>query len=618
MKTLLKTLPLGLFAFLTLFIVSCNNDDDDNNGGTPPMNELSIYETAVASPDLTILVAALEQTGLDETLDAAGTYTVFAPTDDAFEAAGISAADLPGISNDVLTNLLLNHVLGTEVLSSQLSTTYVNTLATGPDDNNISLFINTSGGVEFNGVASPISSGLDISASNGVVHLIDAPLTIPTVVDHAIANPNFSTLVSVITGLGDELPDLSEGGPYTVFAPTNAAFEDLFDLLGTTDINPAVLKAVVLYHVAVGANVQSGQLSDGQELAMGVDGEKLTVDLSDGPKLVDGTGREINIVATNVQGSNGVVHAVDQVLLPPSIVEALLADATIYQIAKLAKNYSSLAAAIERAGLVDALNDPMAELTVFAPDNDAFDTFLGELSVEDVDADVLKNIILNHALSGAIFAEDVVMLGTNYYKSLATNADGDNLSFYVNVGDPIKINGVSTITSTDLEASNGVIHGVDAVIGLPTVVTFATADPNFETLEVALKTVEDEAGYIATLETPWGTSPAPFTVLAPDNDAFADLLAELGVSELGEIPSETVIATLAMHVVGEANVRAEDLMDGIVTTLGGDITLTTENDAIFTDANGRSATVTAFNVQAINGVIHAIDRVLLPDLNAGN
>lgn len=607
MKTLLKTLPFGMIAILGLLIVSCSNDDDNNGTPTPepPIALASIYELAASSDDLTILTAALERTELDAVLNTDGTYTVFAPTDQAFEDAGITLATVEALEIDVLSNFLLNHVLGSEVMSSDLTTTYVNTLATGPGDNAISLFVNTDGGVTFNGVSSPVADGLDIQASNGIVHLVDTPISIPNVVDHAVANPDFSTLVSVVTALGDNLPDLTAEGPYTIFAPTNAAFDELFELLGTTDIAPEVLKAVVLYHVVAEANVQSGDLSDGQEIPMGIDGEILTVDLSDGAKLVDGTGRMINIVATDVQGSNGVIHAVDQVLLPPTIVQALLANASIYQIAKLAKGYGTLASAIERAGLVETLSNPDADITVFAPNDAAFDSFLGELSIDDVDADALANIILNHALEGSIFAQDVVLGETNYYKSLATNADGDNLSFYVNVGDDIVINGTSNITSTDLEASNGVIHGVDAVIGLPTVVTFAAADPNFSTLAGAVV----GQGLDETLA---GTEGAPFTVFAPVNAAF---------DALAEIPSgDPLTQVLLHHVVGEANVTSGDLQAGAntVPSLEGDnliVTLPATQGGIadITDGSGNTGSIIAVDVQAINGVIHAIDQVLIPD-----
>lgn len=616
MKSLLKTLHLSLIAMFVLFAVGCSSDDNNDGGTTePPVEDLSIYETAVASSDLTILVEALERTGLDATLNDPGTYTVFAPTNDAFTAAGISLDDF---SDEELTNLLLNHVLGSEVMSGDLTTTYVNTLATGPNDNNISLYVNTDGGVTFNGVSSPVSDGLDIGASNGVIHLIDTPLAIPNVVNHVVANPDFQTLEDAVLSFENELTDiLTADGPYTIFAPSNEAFEDLFATLGTTEVDPAVLRTVLLYHVVVGVNAQSGDLTDGQELEMGIDGEILTVDLSDGAKVVDGTGNAINITTTDIQGSNGVIHEVDQVLLPPSIVEALAANATIYQLAKFTPGYSTLAAAIEQAGLVEALNAPDADLTVFAPDDAAFAAFLeaNEISsLADVDNDLLTAILLNHAISGQLTAADVVGGGNSYASTLATTPEeeGANLSLYINTDDGVTLNGSSNVIATDVEVSNGIVHLVDAVIELPTVVTFATVDPNFNVLASALTRVDGSAGYVATLQTAWGTDPAPFTVFAPTNNAFADLITELNIESLDDLDDATVTSVLSYHVIGGANVRSDQVTAGPVSTLGGEVTLGTDGGVTITDANDRVSTVVAADVQAYNGVIHAIDTVILP------
>jgi uncharacterized surface protein with fasciclin (FAS1) repeats len=147
---------------------------------------------------------------------------------------------------------------------------------------------------------------------------------------------------------------------------------------------------------------------------------------------------------------------------------------------------------------------------------------------------------------------------------------------------------------------------------LPTVVTFATADPTFATLVAAL-TRADQPDYVAVLSTPAGTYPAPFTVFAPTNDAFVALLAELGASGLGDIDGAVLTATLNTHVIAGTNVRAEDLVDGTVSTLGADLVVDASS-ATLTDPNGRVSNIIVVNVQASNGVVHAIDKVLLPQL----
>lgn len=275
-------------------------------------------------------------------------------------------------------------------------------------------------------------------------------------------------------------------------------------------------------------------------------------------------------------------------------------------------DYSSLKAALDKAGLTATLAG-QGSFTVFAPNNAAFATFLntnGFASLDDVPTALLTNLLLNHVLSGVNMASD---LTTGYVNTLATEASsGANLSMYVNTSSGVKLNGISTVTTADIEADNGVIHAVNTVIALPTVVTFATADPTFATLVSAL-TRADQPDFVGILSTPAGTSPTPFTVFAPTNDAFAALLVELGANSLNDIDGATLTATLNTHVIAGTNVRAADLVDGTVTTLGADLIVDASN-ATLTDPNGRVSNIIVVDVQAANGVVHVIDKVLLPQL----
>ena len=250
-------------------------------------------------------------------------YTVFAPNNAAFQAlldsdaSWNSIADIPIATLDLV---LRHHVVSGKVMAADLTATYVNTLAEGPNSEALSLQVDVSPDVVFNGSTSPVTT--DVSASNGVVHIVNSVMLPPNVVNHALNNANFSTLVAALTDsrhTTDFVTVLSGTGPFTVFAPTNDAFQALLDSDSTwnslADIPIATLDAVLQYHVVNGSNVQSDELTDGQNVTM-LGGGTVTVDLSAGAKLTTSSSQSVMISATDVQGTNGVVHVVDAVLLP--------------------------------------------------------------------------------------------------------------------------------------------------------------------------------------------------------------------------------------------------------------------------------------------------------------
>lgn len=290
---------------------------------------------------------------------------------------------------------------------------------------------------------------------------------------------------------------------------------------------------------------------------------------------------------------------------------------TIVDIAIATPDLSNLVAALQAADgdLVSVLSE--GEFTVLAPTNAAFESFLsanGFASLDDVPTDVLSNILLNHVITDEVRSSDLAALGAGYSSTNATNADGDNLSLYFNTTDGVVFNGVSSVATADVEASNGVVHVVDAVIGLPTVVTFATADPTFETLVAALTREDHEEDFVSLLSS--SEEPAPYTVFAPTNAAFGDLLSLLELSALADIEIGLLEDVLGMHVILNANVRSGDLTEGMVveTATEENITISLESGAKITDPNGFESNIIVVDVQAMNGVVHAIDKVILPSL----
>ena len=289
---------------------------------------------------------------------------------------------------------------------------------------------------------------------------------------------------------------------------------------------------------------------------------------------------------------------------------------TITEFAASNSDLSNLAAALSAAdgNLLSLLNG--GNYTVLAPNNWAFEVWLGNngyTSIDEVPTDILKNILLNHVISGTVRSSDLAATGSGYTSTNATNTDGDFLSMYFSTNNGVVFNGVTTVLNPDIAASNGVVHVVDLLIELPTVVTFATTNPGFETLVTALTRDDLSEDFVSILSTT--TEPAPFTVFAPTNEAFSSLFSELSIDSLNDIDTATLESTLGTHVVAEANVRFEDLSDGmIITTIGDDLTISVGTGPLLVDLNGRTANIIAVDIQAYNGVIHVIDNVMLPQL----
>lgn len=287
---------------------------------------------------------------------------------------------------------------------------------------------------------------------------------------------------------------------------------------------------------------------------------------------------------------------------------------SITTIASNAPQFSTLVDALQRTNLATTLNSS-GSYTVFAPTNTAFSTFLsanGFASLDDVPVATLREILLNHVVDGTNISSN---LTTGYVKTLAKGSasNTNTLSMYINTSSGVVLNGVSTVTTADIMADNGVIHEVNAVIGLPTVVTHATANSNFSTLVTAL-TRNDQPDFVGILS---GTTNSPFTVFAPTNLAFGDLLTELNANSLNDIAQATLENTLKYHVVAGANVISTSLTNNMMVTTfqGQDFTITTSGGAKITDANGRVSNIIATDVQCTNGIIHVIDKVVLPILN---
>jgi len=310
-----------IFLALSLSACGCFDDDDDDDGG-PTQN---IVEIAIANGNFTTLVAALQAAELDDDLQGPGPFTVFAPTDDAFDALPEGTVDtllLPE-NQDLLIDILTFHVYAGQVSSSDAIAADCTaiTMLNGSD-----LRIDVVDGsvvLSLNGNREAIVTTTDIAATNGVIHVIDAVLdpddATSDIVDTAVDNGNFTTLVAALQAA--ELDDDLQGtGPFTVFAPTDDAFAALpagtvADLL--LPENQDTLVDILLYHVFSGCVLAADAIAlDGNSVDMLNEGN-MSIDVEEGSVILNqGGDREAEVVFTDVLCSNGVIHVIDAVLNP--------------------------------------------------------------------------------------------------------------------------------------------------------------------------------------------------------------------------------------------------------------------------------------------------------------
>ncbi len=287
-------------------------DTDDTDETDDTVEDATITDIAADDARFTTLVSALVRTGLDATLDGSGTFTVFAPTNDAFTALGV---DLATLTDDELEAILLYHVIAGAAVDSGSVPAKADSASENAWGNGLTLLFDTTSGVVINGSAEVTTP--DIEASNGIIHVIDAVLLPPNVVDVAV-NAGFTSLVSAVGSAADIGLDSvaevlsSETDAVTVFAPTNAAFADVSAVLGT--LTAAQITTALTYHVIIGtepalaADLVSGSLTMAST-------EMVTVDVAATPPTIGGEG----IIVTDIHATNGVVHVIDGVLIPPSL-----------------------------------------------------------------------------------------------------------------------------------------------------------------------------------------------------------------------------------------------------------------------------------------------------------
>jgi len=431
----------------------------------------NIVQLAEATPELRDLVFAVVRGGLVDTLSGPGPFTVFAPNNNAFAALGRNIFDYVINPHNVkiLDDILTYHVVSGKVLSNQLKDGQViKTL-----DNALTVTAHVAGGkVQINNANVVAADNL---ATNGVVHIVDAVL-VPSnfalpkldIVQTAQSVATLSTLVKAVIA-GNLTGALSmPNGPYTVFAPNDAAFAKIpANTLAYLLAHPRELDNVLTYHV-LDRRVYAEEITNlGQERTL--QGEFLIFFVNGATVSING---EANVIATDVDCTNGVVHVIDTVLIPKAAMKALNHRATswagralqggrpnIVQLAQADRDLSTLVTALTAGGLVSTL-EGAGPFTVFAPANQAFDrlpTGVLDYLLKPANKKDLVEILTYHVLAGQYLAKDVtegLQLPT---------VEGQNVTFHIDQRRQIFVDYAMVVRADNL-ASNGVVHIIDDVL----------------------------------------------------------------------------------------------------------------------------------------------------------
>jgi transforming growth factor-beta-induced protein len=419
-----------------------------------------------------------------------------------------------------------------------------------------------------------------------------------SIVDIVQEDNRFDTLETALTA-ANLIDTLNSSGPFTVFAPTDSAFSVLPPgLLDTLLATPqGTLKSILLYHVAEGSLGSS--VVTAQDSITTLQGSKINVTVSNGNVVLNDS---ILVTSTDIQASNGIIHVINGVLIPPIGNGTGPGEKTIVDIVIEDNRFDTLEAALTAANLVDTLNSS-GPFTVFAPTDSAFSNLapglLGSLLADPQGN--LRSILLYHVAgdslgSSAVAAQDSII-----------TLQGSKINVTVSNGN-VFLNDSIRITTTDIQASNGIIHIINGILTPPnnngtgekTIVEIVTEDDRFDTLEAALTA----ANLVDTLN-----GSGPFTVFAPPDSAFSNLAPGL-LDTLLANPQGNLLSILLYHVAGDSLGSSEvTAQDSITTLQGNKINVTVSNGNVILND---SIQVTSTDIPASNGIIHVINGVLIP------
>jgi transforming growth factor-beta-induced protein len=592
-----------------VFLQACN-DKDTNATPDLPEPKVTIVDAAISNGNFTTLVETLQATGLDSVLsDPNASFTVFAPTDNAFALLGQNTIYGLLADTDRLSDILTYHVISGEVDAATAiglagtTVTMVNGDSVGLSLSGDNLLVNTATVITTN-----------IQTDNGIIHVIDAVLMPPAdiveptanIVETAIANGNFTTLVAALQATELDAVLADESATFTVFAPTDAAFaligeETISTLLDNTD----VLTNILLQHVVPEIAVDS-------ITAYSLNGAMIsTASTAEIPLIINSSTDMLtfggaNIIIKDIYTTNGIIHVIDAVIVGDVAIPA--PAMSLVDVAVANGSVTTLVTALQATNLDTVLADLDTDYTVFAPSDAAF-AKLPAGTLESLTTAQLTDILLYHVLPGKVLADGAITLAQSS-SNMAVAANGDKISLSFS-NSTLFVNGAK-VSTADVMADNGIIHVIDNVImpptesGTPTnsIVDVALADPaTFSTLVTALTA----ANLVDTLADETKT----FTVFAPTNAAFD----KIDSTVLNALLADTTALTnvLLTHVVGEVALSSLDAYAAngktLATLSGTNIGVSVDEESGMLMIGG--ATVVISDIYTTNGVIHVIDTVIL-------
>lgn len=463
MKKFIYSLALPIAA---LSLSGCSDSDEKVVVEAPPVvvEKTTIFDVASTNESFNTLTAALKATGLDAVLDdESKTYTVFAPTDEAFAVLGEDTLTELLAQPEKLSSILTYHVLSGKI-DAQAALAAAGTTVETASGNQLALSTN---GTTLQVNTATVTT-TDLMTDNGIIHVIDAVLLPPTeqsaatdsLLETARAAGQFNTLIGLLAATGLDAVLADESNQFTVFAPTDEAFAKIdATTLKVLANNPDTLKSILLQHVIASPVNSITAMSLAGKSAETASGAMLPINIDvNSDSLMIGNA---NVTSADIQTRNGIIHVIDSVIIGDvSIPQSL---GTITEVAKANGNFTTLLAALEAANLSDVLSDINADFTVFAPTDAAF-AALGETTINSLlqNPDMLKDILLYHVIGNSKILSTAAVNVAISGSPIITMANGKTASLSLKE-QSLFINSAQVVIA-DVLADNGVIHVIDAVI----------------------------------------------------------------------------------------------------------------------------------------------------------